>query len=88
MSLFPLKQSLVADSEKLIILQAALANIPKKEYATTEAKCRALRSARTEALDRLDEIISSAEPERLSEDWNEDVIAAKELIVFLDWKLN
>ena len=81
-SLFPLKQSLVTDSEKLLSLQGIIANIPKKEYATTEAKCRALRAARTEALDRLDEIISSStEPERVNEDWNDDVNAAKELIV-------
>ena len=55
--------------------------MPKKEYATVEAKCRALRAARTAALDRLDEIISSSEPERSNEDWNDDVAAAKELIV-------
>jgi hypothetical protein len=56
-------------------------SLPKKEFATTQAKCRALRAARTEALDRLDEIISTAEPERPHDDWNDDVAAAKELIV-------
>ena len=81
-SLLPLKQSLVANSEKLLSLQNTIANLPKKEYATTEAKCRALRAARTEALDRLDEIISSStEPESVNEEWNDDVNAAKELIV-------
>ena len=81
-SLFPLKQSLIADSERLISLQNTIANLPKKEYSTTEAKCRALRAARTEALDRLDEIISSStETEQVNEDWNDDVNAAKEIIV-------
>ena len=81
-SLLPLKQTLIGNSDKLIALQNTIANLPKKEYATTEAKCRALRAARTEALDRLDEIISSStEPERVNEDWNDDVNAAKELIV-------
>lgn len=46
-----------------------------------EAKCRALRAAKAEALDRLDEIISSNEPQCVNEDWDEDVKAAKELIV-------
>jgi hypothetical protein len=83
-SLFPLKQSLIADCERLISLQNTIANLPKKEYSTTEAKCRALRAARTEALDRLDEIISSStETEQVNEDWNDDVNAAKELIVLL-----
>ena len=81
-SLLPLKQSLIANSEKLIALQNTIANLPKREYATTEAKCRALRAARAEALDRLDEIISSSsETEHVNEDWNDDVNAAKELIV-------
>lgn len=81
-SLLPLKQTLIANSEKLISLQTTIANLPKREYATTEAKCRALRAARAEALDRLDEIISSSsETEPVNEDWNDDVNAAKELIV-------
>jgi hypothetical protein len=80
-SLFPLKQSLVANSEKLIALQNSLTLFPKKEYATTEAKCRALRAARTEALDRLDEMVSSSETNGMHDEWNEDVNAAKELIV-------
>jgi len=55
--------------------------VPRREYSTTEAKCRALRAARTEALDRLDEILSSGEQCQISEDWNDDIAAAKELIV-------
>ena len=80
-SLFPLKQSLVANAEKLIALQNSLTLFPKKEYATTEAKCRALRAARTEALDRLDDMVSSSETNGMHDEWNEDVTAAKELIV-------
>ena len=80
-NLLPLKQSLLDNCEKLLSLQSGITNMPKKEYATVEAKCRALRAARTAALDRLDEIISSSEPERSNEDWNDDVAAAKELIV-------
>jgi hypothetical protein len=80
-SLFPLKQTLVANGEKLTSLQNSLSLFPKKEYATTEAKCRALRAARTEALDRLDEMVSSSEPNGTHDEWNEDINAAKELIV-------
>lgn len=81
-SLLPLKQSLIDTTDKLVSLQTALSNFPKKEYSTTEAKCRALRSARAEALDRLDEIISSAESEQVHEDCDDDIAAARELIVF------
>jgi hypothetical protein len=80
-SLFPLKQSLVNNADKLTVLQISLTLFPKKEYATTEAKCRALRAARTEALDRLDEMVSSSEMNGTHDEWNEDVTSAKELIV-------
>ena len=84
-SLFPLKQQLIANYEKLQQLTNTINNFPKKEYATTEAKCRALRAARTEALDRLDEMISSSEiPEGGSgghQEWNDDIKAADEIIV-------
>ena len=56
-------------------------NMPKREYATTEAKCRALRAARTEALDRLDEIISNSETQAENQEWNDDIKAADEIIV-------
>ena len=58
-----------------------MAAMPKKEYATTEAKCRALRAARTEALDRLDEMISSSESGSLSQEWSQDIKAGEEIIV-------
>jgi hypothetical protein len=80
-SLFALKQCLITTCDKLKGLQTTISSIPKKEYATTEAKCRALRAAKMEALDRLDELISSSSRglDGLDE-WNEDVNAAKELI--------
>jgi hypothetical protein len=84
--LFPLKQQLVETAEKLATLQNTISNLPRKEYATTEAKCRALRAARTEALDRLDEIISGETPST-DDDWSNDVAAAKELIVPLSQEL-
>ena len=62
-------------------MKATLGAIPRREYSTTEAKCRALRAARTEALDRLDEIISSGDQGQINEEWNDDIAAAKELIV-------
>jgi hypothetical protein len=80
-SLFPLKQQIVANYEKLQKLQTAIQNLPRREYATTEAKCRALRAARTEALDRVDEIISSSETKSMTQDWNDDIKAADEIIV-------
>src|SRR5579859_1512706 len=42
--LLPLKQILIDKAEKLAVLQNAIAVMPKKEYATIEAKCRALRA--------------------------------------------
>jgi hypothetical protein len=68
-------------AEKFVAVQTSLQGLPRKEYSTTEAKCRALRAARTEALDRLDELISSGEQCPINEDWNDDITAAKELIV-------
>jgi hypothetical protein len=58
-----------------------MAAMPKKEYATTEAKCRALRAARTEALDRLDEMISCSENGSMSQEWSHDIKAGEEIIV-------
>ena len=80
-SLLPVKKRLVDTAEKFLALKTTLGSIPRREYSTTEAKCRALRAARTEALDRLDEIISSGEQCQINEDWNDDIAAAKELIV-------
>jgi hypothetical protein len=80
-SLFPLKQQLISNYEKLQRLQSTMAAMPKKEYATTEAKCRALRAARTEALDRLDELISSSENGALNQEWSDDIKAGEEIIV-------
>ena len=68
-------------AEKFVAVQSSTQGLPRREYSTTEAKCRALRAARTEALDRLDEIISSGEQCQVNEDWNDDIAAAKELIV-------
>lgn len=83
-SLFPVKQQIIANYEKLQKLQTAMiSNLPKREYATTEAKCRALRAARTEALDRLDEILPSSETQSVNQDWNDDIKAADEIIVIL-----
>lgn len=55
--------------------------MPKREYATTEAKCRALRAARTEALDRLDDLISNSETQAGNQEWSDDIKAADEIIV-------
>jgi len=81
MTLLPSKQLLISNAENLSNLEYIISSIPKKEYSTTEAKCRALRAARAEALDRLDEIISSQEKNPICQEWNDDVNAAKELIV-------
>jgi hypothetical protein len=75
------KKQLLDTAEKFTAIQTSLAGFARREYSTTEAKCRALRAARTEALDRLDEIISSGEQDSGNEEWNEDINAAKELIV-------
>jgi hypothetical protein len=80
-SLLPLKHQLIATAKNLSTLNSKISAIPKKEYATTEAKCRALKTARAEALDRLDELVSRAEIVPPSQEWNEDVHAAKEIIV-------
>ena len=80
-SLLPIKKQLIDTAEKFVAVQNSLQGLPRREYSTTEAKCRALRAARTEALDRLDEIISSGEQCQDNEDWNDDIAAAKELIV-------
>ena len=85
-SLLPLKQSFLSNCEKLMALEHSIANIKKKEYTTTEAKCRALRAARAEALDRLDELISSNEPQHINGEWDDDVNAAKEIIVILIYR--
>ena len=82
-ALLPIKQSLIDTSEKLISLQTVIAHIPKREYSTIEARARALRTARSEAIDRLEDIISSTEANPVPEDWDDDVRAANELIVFL-----
>jgi len=78
--LLPLKTSLIKNADTLISLQESLLNLPKREYTTTEAKCRALRAARAEALDQLDEILST-ETNGTLEECNHDILAAKELIV-------
>ena len=81
-NLLPLKRSLLENCENLISLQNTLSAIPKKGYTTTEAKCRALRAARAEALDRLDEIISSADVKPLDQEYDEHIATANKVIVF------
>jgi hypothetical protein len=75
-ALVSINRALLAQSEKYVNLRASLAIFPRREYATTEAKCRALRTARAEAMDKLDEVISDGShcgnPE-----WNEDVKTAE-----------
>jgi hypothetical protein len=80
-ALLPIKQALVDTAEKLSALQDRIAHTPKREYATIEARARALRAARTEAIDRLDEILASTESAPIPQDWNNDIRAARELIV-------
>jgi hypothetical protein len=80
-ALLPVKHALVTTAEQLLSIQSTISHIPRREYATIEARARALRAARTEAIDRLDDIVSETEGQTLPEDWNDDVAAAKQLIV-------